>query len=149
MVRSGQSEGDGRVSEEVISGKSPMRFDLLSASLEELWAIHDYVRQHDKLGQEWDKDFGMRLMEAILEAQNHPSRSASLLCFEEELWQMDRQVPSGLMVGTQPVGQNLLLKIMALLVKMGGGEEDGGHTSAGKDAGESSAGDTHQATAPG
>lgn len=149
MITAGQSGADGRVYEEGMSGKSPMRFDLLSASLDELWAIHDYVRQHDKSGQEWDKDFGTRLLEAILEAQDHPSRSASLLCFEEELWQMDRQVPSGLMVGTQPVGRNLLLKIMALLVKMGGGEEDGGHTSAGKDAGESPAGDTHQAAAPG
>ena len=149
MMTAGQSDTEGTVYEEEKSGKSSMPFDLLPASLDELWAIHDYVRQHDKLGQEWDKDFGTRLMEAILEAQNHPRRSASLLCFEEELWQMDRQLPSGLMVGTQPVGRNLLLKIMALLVKMGGGEEDGSHASAGEDAGESSAGDTHQAAAPG
>lgn len=62
-----------------------MRFDLLPVTIEELWAIHDYVRQHDKLGQEWDREFNDKVMAAILEAQGHPGRHATLVCFEEEL----------------------------------------------------------------
>ncbi len=130
-------------------GAPALRFDVLSATVDELWAIHDYVRQHDKLGQEWDKDFQTRVMEAILEAHNHPSGHGSLLCFEEELWQIDRQIPSSLMVGTRPVGRELLVKAMALLVKMGGGEEDGGHANAREDPGEASSGGAHKTAPPG
>ena len=99
-----------------------MTFDLLRLSLEELWAVHDCVRQHDKLGQEWDKDLTARVMAAILEAQAHSSHEATLLCSEEELWQMDRQIPSALMTGTQSFGRHLLTKVMRLIVKMRGGE---------------------------
>ena len=45
--------------------ENTMSFDLLPGTLDELWAIHDYVRQHDKLGQEWDKDLTVRIMAAI------------------------------------------------------------------------------------
>jgi hypothetical protein len=125
-----------------------MTFDLLPTTLDELWAIHDYVRQHDKLGQEWDKDFTARVMAAILEAQEHPSHQATLMCAEDELWQMDRQIPSALMTGTQPVGRNLLIKVMRLIVKIRGGEQDDvEYTSAGQDAREEPAGGSFEASA--
>ena len=126
-----------------------MTFDLLAATLDELWAIHDYVRQHDKLGQEWDKDFTARVMAAILEAQDQPSHQATVMCAEEELWQMDRQIPSALMMGTQPVGRNLLVKVMRLIVKMRGGEQDAEYANASQDPGEVAPGDPFETTASG
>jgi len=125
-----------------------VNFDLLPATREELWAIHDYVRQHDKLGQEWDRDLNTRLMEALLDAQANPDRMATLMLFEEELWQIDRQIPSGLMIGTQPVGRTLLLKVMQLLVKTRGGDDHADHAGAGEDAGAGARGDAHQTAAP-
>lgn len=127
---------------------SAMTFDLLPLTLEELWAIHDLVRQHDKLGQEWDKDFSARVMAAILEAQEHPSHQATLMCAEDELWQIDRQIPSALMTGTQPVGRNLLIKVMRLIVKMRGGEQDDDESpGAGEDTREEPAGGPFEASA--
>jgi len=123
-----------------------MTFDLLPLTLDELWAIHDYVRQHDKLGQEWDKDFVARVMTAILEAQEHSSHQATLMCAEDELWQMDRQIPSALMTGTQPVGRNLLMKVMRLIVKMRGGDLDAEYAGTGEDAREEPAGGSFEAS---
>lgn len=117
-----------------------MQFDLLPLTLDELWAIHDYVRQHDKLGQEWDKDFVARIMSAILEAQENSAHQATLFVYDEdELWQIDRQVPSALMTGVQPVGRNLLIKVMQLIVKIRGGE-NAEYTGSGSDAREDPAG---------
>lgn len=121
-------------------------FELLRGTLDELWAVHDYVRQHDKLGQEWDKDFTARVMVGILEATNAPSHEATVMLAEEELWRIDRQVPQALMTGTQPVGRNLLIKVMQLLVKLQG-EGDGEYTSAGQDAREEPAGGADTALA--
>jgi len=124
-----------------------MTFDLLPVTADELWAIHDYVRQHDKLGQEWDKDFTARVMAAILEVQDHSCQQATLMCSEDELWQMDRQIPSALMVGVQPVGRELLAKVMRLIVKMRGGEGDDEYSSASEDTGEEPAGGSLEAAA--
>ncbi len=93
-------------------------FELLLVDKDELWCIHDCVRQHDKLGQEWDKEFLIRVMQAIVESTAAPTGTAVLLCYEEELWQIDRQIPSSLMIGTKPVGRNLLMKTMKLLIKV-------------------------------
>ena len=128
-------------------GEVAMTFDLLPLTLDELWAIHDYVRQHDKLGQEWDKDFTARVMAAILEAQEHPSHHATIMCAEDELWQMDRQIPSALMTGTQPVGRNLLIKVMRLIVKMREGEQDVEYAGTGEDAREEPAGGSFETSA--
>lgn len=137
-------EGGGLLADE-----QSMPFDLLSLTLDELWAVHDCVRQHDKLGKEWDPGFMERVMAAILVAQGHPASQVVLLCSMEELWQIDRQTPSGLMVGPQPVGRNLLVKVMRLIVKMQGGEENGGDTSAREDTGQGTAGGPDTAASPG
>ena len=124
-------------------------FDLLSLTRDELWAIHDYVRQHDKLGQEWDKDFMTRVMKAIMEVQDNPLHTATLLIFlEDELWQIDRQVSSALMIGTQPVGRNLLIKAIRLILKtrQEGGDNDDPDTC--KSSSENTNGGSYQATAP-
>jgi len=101
-----------------------MAYDLTLLTADELWAVHDYVRQHDKLGQEWDKDFHTRVMAALLAAEGTPNRQAGMLLTEDELWQLDRQIPSAMTVGTQPVGRNLLRKVMKLLVKIRQGDDD-------------------------
>lgn len=123
-------------------------FDLLFSTLDELWAIHDWVRQHDKLGQEWDKDFTARVMAAILEAQEHPAHQATLMCVEDELWQIDRQVPSAVMTGTQPVGRNLLSKVMRLIVKMRGGIGDEYDANPSEDTGKDTSGGATPAATP-
>lgn len=124
-----------------------MGFDLLPLTLNELWAIHDYVRQHDKLGQEWDRDFAARVMEGILEAQKSPTCQSSLFVQEEnELWMIDRQVPSAHMTGTQPVGRELLLKVMKLIVKMRERGEQDGNTDAGQGSDQSTPRGAHKAS---
>ena len=100
-------------------------FDLLSVTLNEAWGIRDYVRQHDKHGQEWDREFNTAVLEALLEAKANSNHCATIVCTEEQLWQIDRQIPSALMNGTEPTGRNLLYKVAVLLVKMRGGDEDG------------------------
>lgn len=92
-------------------------FEMLLVTYDELWSIHDYVRQTDKHGLEWDKAFAIRVFEAMAATLESANRQTSMLVYEEELWQIDRQVPSALMSGTQPVGRNLLLKVGKLLVK--------------------------------
>lgn len=125
-----------------------MNDDLLPVTQNELWAIHDFVRQHDKLGQEWDRDFNARVMAALQDASASPEGLASLMCLEEELWQIDRQIPSSLMIGTQPVGKALLIKVAGLLLKMRGGEDDDAadDASAGSDASEVTSGGPYTAT---
>ena len=54
-------------------------FDLLRLTIDEAWALRNYVRQHDKLGQEWDKGFMRRVHVAILDAQAHPGDDVSLM----------------------------------------------------------------------
>lgn len=94
-----------------------LMFEMLLLTLDELWAVHDYVRNHQDQGCEWEKDFMARVMEALQASTSTANRQAVILVYERELWQIDRQVPSALMIGTQPVGRNLLLKVGRLLVK--------------------------------
>lgn len=90
----------------------------LTLDLSELWAIRDWVRQHDRLGHEWDRDFERRLFVAMAEAKENVNRQASLTFeSEEELWQITRQVPSGLMTGTQPTGRGLIEKAQAAILE--------------------------------
>ena len=92
-------------------------FDLLRLTIDEAWAVRDFVRRGQDYGTEWDRDFMRRVHTAILDAKNNPGHDVALMVTEEELWQMDRQIPPTLMIGTQAVGRNLLLKVMALLRK--------------------------------
>lgn len=122
-----------------------MQFDLLTITTEEAWVLHDYVRQHDKLGQEWDKDFERRLYQSLILCIESPTHVSSLPIYDEELWQISRQVPSALMSGTQPVGRQLLVKVMRLLLKTkedGDGDDEDGiggnssqNSSSGSDSG--------------
>ncbi len=124
-----------------------MTFDVLPLTVDELWAVHDYVRQHDKLGQEWDKDFTARVMAAILQSQETESHEAMIMCLEDELWQIDRQVSSALMIGAKPVGRDLLVKVMRLIVKMRGGEQDDDeHSGTGTDARQSATAGPYEAS---
>lgn len=101
-----------------------MDYDLIDLSLNELWAIHDHVRQHQEYGAEWDRDFMARVMECIIAANGNTNRHATLMMSSEELWQCDRQIPSALMVGTEPTGKNLLMKVMRLVLKLRGDDDE-------------------------
>mgnify|MGYP001566199428 CR=1 FL=1 len=86
-------------------------------TLEELWAIHDLVRDRQNNGEEHDPEFEIRLFEALLAGAEHASRQAAMLVYEDDLWWIDRQVPSALMAGTLGVGRSILTKVVRLLVK--------------------------------
>ena len=90
----------------------------LTLSLDELWTIRDYVRQFDKHGAEWDKEFERRLFKAMGEAEEHKQADLPIES-EAELWQIHRQVPSTIMVGTEPVGQRLLRKVQKAILAWG------------------------------
>ena len=90
---------------------------VVTLTSDELWAVRDFVRQHDRLGQEWDKDFERRLFSAMAVAKEDINRQAPFTFeSEDELWQITRQIPSTLMVGTQQVGRLLLEKVQAAIL---------------------------------
>lgn len=100
-------------------------YDVLTLTVDEYWWIADYVRQHDKLGQEWDQGFQLRLYRGLLEAQRQPP-TAPLTITLPELWQIDRQLNSGMMKGPLPIGLTILTKVRTLIVKLASelGEEE-------------------------
>ena len=104
-------------------------FDLLRLTIDEAWAVRDFVRRGQDYGTDWDRDFMRRVHTAILDAKNNPGHDVALMVTEEELWQIDRQIPPTLMIGTQAVGRNLLLKVMALLRKFSQEVDDDADTS--------------------
>ena len=109
-------------------------FDILTLSDVECWVLGDLIRRHDALGQEWDRDFMRRLYRTLAEAEAAPSKAAQIMVTEDELWQIDRQINSAIVVGPVPVGRNILRKVRTLLVKLweddDGRENDGGNDTA-------------------
>lgn len=95
----------------------------VSIDADEAWAIQSYVRQHDKLGLEHDRDQQRRLHAALLYFKDNPAGTYELELEIEMAWWIDRQVPVPLMVGTRPVGRMLLLKVMAALAAAAEEEE--------------------------
>jgi hypothetical protein len=85
-------------------------YELLDLTVKEWWYVHDYVRDKDTR-KEHDKDFMTRVMSGVL-------KGGSILVNEEELWWIDRLLPSALKDGTLMSGQNILLKVMSLILKI-------------------------------
>lgn len=78
----------------------------------ELWAIHDNVRQHDQGGAEWDRELATQMMAALLQTLGQEGE-APVSLDESDLWQIDRQVPSGLQVTkTEQARDRLLQKVI-------------------------------------
>lgn len=80
-------------------------------TLDELWQLLDHVREHQAHGREWSKDFMRSLQEAVIEANASTEHKATVTLDAADCWQISRQIPSGLMVGTQNVGRMILLAV--------------------------------------
>lgn len=85
---------------------------------DELWAIHDRVRQHDQQGQEWDKEAATQVMAALLKLAGHGRAEEPVMLDESDLWQIDRQIPSMLPVRRGLAKDDLLPKVIHALVDM-------------------------------
>ncbi len=93
----------------------------LALTEEELWTIHDQVRQHDNHGKEWDEKTAVLLMAALLEA--HDRRAQGAIGMQEgDLWQVDRQVPSTTQIGTREAKATLLPKVIKGIMRLQDGE---------------------------
>ena len=86
-------------------------FGRVTLTLDEAWAIRDLVRQHQVYGAPWDKQDMAAVHSAILFMQGQ-GQSCDILIDEGTLWQIESQIPSDLMIGTEPTGRNILLKVM-------------------------------------
>lgn len=87
----------------------------ISLTLHEAHAIRDYVRRHQEYGVVWDRKEELVVHKAVLYLEAHRDETYDLAFDEDALWRTEQQIPPGLMVGTVPVGRNLLLKVMAAL----------------------------------
>lgn len=93
-------------------------------TLSELLALHDNCREAQSHGRAWDGDgishpkraFMRRVLAAIVAAQK--AGKAVLELEEADLWQIDDQIPSGLMRGTDHIGYQIVLKIAPHLAAM-------------------------------
>lgn len=121
--------------------------DILPVTVPEAWAIHEFFRRPDRV--ELDKEIMFQAMQVIL------GNSSSLLVDDGTLWALDRQIPPDLQRNIEgvmkPVGRELLLKVMALIVKLRREEsrddrEDDRDTSS--DPGEDAGGDAHPTLTP-
>lgn len=79
-------------------------------TMDELWPIVDYVREHQAHGREWSKGTMRAFQEALLNAIDSPEHKATVTLDAADCWQITRQIPSGLMVGTQNLGRILLIQ---------------------------------------
>lgn len=96
--------------------EDPRELRELTLTYEEAWAVRDFMREHQAYGKAWDKDDMRAVHKAILALQKAEVGSTQTLAIDlGTIWMIEQQVPSGYMVGTQPVGRNLLLKVMEAL----------------------------------
>src|SRR5262245_18361927 len=90
----------------------------LNCTLEELWAIHHFVRYPSSApdyAREMSKQLSLDVFHGIGELEPQGSGDWVLWCTDDELWWISRLVPKDYAVGTDPVGRTLLAKVMALL----------------------------------
>ena len=81
----------------------------------ELWLLSDLVRDHGQQGREWDKALMRALQEAVLMAGESPEKKAAIRLTAADCWQITRQIPSLLSVGTQNVGRAILMSVFLAL----------------------------------
>lgn len=87
----------------------------VNLSADEVWAVFQFVRQHDQLGREHDKEQAQRVHAALLYFRDNPAGNYDLELDEGFAWWVTRQTPVQLQVGTQLVGKAVLLKVMTAL----------------------------------
>jgi hypothetical protein len=84
-------------------------------TLNEAWVIRDCVRKQQEYGAVWDRSDMRELHSAILWLSQHPAEQRQVEMDESVLWLIEQQVPSALMVGSTPVGRDILIKVMVAL----------------------------------
>lgn len=98
---------------------------ILSLTLDELWAIHKYVRRtREQEGQEFDKDFMLEVFRGIATLECKPRDEQAqatweLPCEESDLWQISRLVDMEYCRGGKYTGYSLLTKTMRCLTEEG------------------------------
>ena len=88
----------------------------LSLTLAEAWAIRTYMRRHQEYGCVWERKEMLAIHKAVLHLEENKGEYA-LEVEEDALWRMEQQIPPQLMEGTEPVGRNLLVKVMKVLAR--------------------------------
>ena len=94
----------------------------LICNLEELWAIHAMVR-FPAAAPDYSREIGQRLAVDVfagitsLETAKL-SEDWILWATDEELWWISRLIPKDYSVGMAPVGRQLLVKVMDVLVQI-------------------------------
>lgn len=84
----------------------------------EAWALHKYLRHPDPDKREWSKDVMVQIFRACLDEKD----AGVLELTEEDLWQIDRQLPQDEMVGAIQLGFQLLRRVMQLILTFYDGE---------------------------
>lgn len=84
-------------------------------TLEELWVIQERVRQDKDYGAPWDKAEMSLVHKAILALDAQAIETHELECSDGLLWAIENQVSQGLIVGTIPIGRNILRKVFQAL----------------------------------
>lgn len=93
--------------------------------IKELFIINDKVRQEQQSGKEWDKDFQLKIMAAILEGLKNNPENCVVKLSEEELWLITRQVPITLMYGNiTDMGIRISQKVYPALLSFHNLQED-------------------------
>lgn len=92
----------------------------LTVDRAEAWALHKYLRHPDPDKREWSKDVMVQIFRACLDEKD----AGVLELTEEDLWQIDRQLPQDEMVGAIQLGYQLLRRVMQLILSF----YDDGHS---------------------
>lgn len=95
----------------------------------EIVLLHEYLRQTrnaPEYGAEHDRDFMVRLRKAflVLETPELKGRTTNVEFSEGEIWQITRQISSQVMLGSRPIGLELLKKCWLALEQEENGNDD-------------------------
>lgn len=100
---------------------------VLSLNLEELWAVHQFVRREGQDGYaEWSKEFMVSVYEGILHLIATKEPEYVVLAVVDDIWQITRQVSRDYKRGQTVIGEPLLLKTFMALTEYykEGGDSD-------------------------
>lgn len=92
---------------------------MIAFDAEEAWCILEFVRRGrgtPEYGEEWDKDFVLKLAACMLEPKLVELSTA-------ELWQISRQVSAELLQGERFIGRDILRKVYTALLTEGDPDE--------------------------
>ena len=104
MMRRGSTyPGNGPLDSDAFGERATLTHVTVPFGLEELWFLQSLVRQHDKLGQVWDRSDMRQIHRGILalsalSPERQGNTTYEIECDEGLLWLMEQQVPMTLAV---------------------------------------------------